>query len=293
MVLHVPVLRGRVIELLAPKPGSTIADCTIGEGGHAEAILEKIIPGGRLIGVDKDQEALDAAAERLKKYGNLVSLIKEDYKNLDKVLSKLGVDRLDGIIFDLGLSSLQLGGPHRGFSFKVDAPLDMRMDTSGERSARDLVNKLAVDELDRIIEEYGEERFHRRIAKAIAQARKIKPIDTTRQLSEIILKALPYRGARIHPATRTFQALRIAVNDELASLEEILRKLPDILEKGGRACIISYHSLEDRRVKNCFRDYAKSGLMKVITKKPITPDIEEVRSNPRSRSAKLRAAERC
>lgn len=293
MFLHVPVHKEKILEYLELKPGLVIADCTIGEGGHAEVILEKITPGGLLLGIDKDQQALEIAAKRLERFKNIIKLAKADYKDLDKVLSEFGIDSLDGILLDLGLSSLQLENAHRGFSIKIDAELDMRMDTTAQTSAKDLVNKLAADELDRIISEYGEERFHRRIAKAIVQARRQEQIRTTGQLSSIILRALPYKRGRIHPATRTFQALRIAVNEELTSLEEILKKLPDLLKKGARACIISYHSLEDRRVKNCFRDYAKSGLMKVITKKPIPSSLEEIRANPRSRSAKLRVAERC
>ena len=293
MFLHAPVLKKEILEYLNPKPGSVIADCTVGEGGHAETILEKITPGGLVLGIDKDQEALEIAAKRLEKFKDAIKLKKADYKDLDEVLSKFEIESLDGILLDLGISSLQLESSHRGFSIKLDAELDMRMDTSAPNTARDLVNKLSADELDRIISEYGEERFHRRIARAIVQARKEEQIKTTAQLTRVILKALPYKRGRIHPATRTFQALRIAVNEELGSLEEILKKLPDLLKKGARACIISYHSLEDRRVKNCFKDYAKSGLMRVITKKPIVPQMEEVRSNPRSRSAKLRVAERC
>jgi 16S rRNA (cytosine1402-N4)-methyltransferase len=289
----VPVLKQKVLDLLKPEPGSVIADCTIGEGGHAEAILEKISPGGMILGIDKDPEALEVASKRLERFGSAVKLTKADFKDVDKALLEFGIDKLDGILLDLGLSSLQLEKAHRGFSIKIDADLDMRMDSQAPETARDLVNKLGEDELDRIIKEYGEERYHRRVARAIVRARREEQIRTTGQLSRIILKALPYKWGRRHPATRVFQALRIAVNGELSSLEDALGKLPDLLKKGARACIISYHSLEDRRVKNCFKDYARSGLMRIITKKPVTPEEEETAANPRSRSAKLRAAERC
>lgn len=280
--------------MLELAPGETIADCTIGLGGHAEAILERITPGGRLIGIDKDAEALEIAKEKLSRFGESVILIHDNFDNLKAIFEKLNIEKADGFLFDLGVSSLQLDTPGRGFSFRYDAPLDMRMDREGETSAADIVNGSGEAELSWILEHYGEERFSRRIAKAIVTQRKAAPIKTTGELVEVILRAVPYKGrhGRVHPATRTFQALRIAVNKELAALEKAIDEAIGLLKSSGLICVISYHSLEDRIVKNKFKEAKASGILELIYKKPLVPGEAEIEENPRSRSAKLRLARR-
>jgi 16S rRNA (cytosine1402-N4)-methyltransferase len=286
---HVPVLLAEVLSGLNPQPGDIFVDGTLGGGGHASALAEKIQPGGQVIALDRDYAAIDAARN------NLVALpikfIHANYCDLPEVLTAENVNAVDGILLDLGLSSDQLSDASRGFSFDADGPLDLRFDTlSGEPAAR-LVNRLSAEHLADLIFHYGEERFSRRIGRAIVEARHHEPIHTSRQLAEIVRRAVPAvaRQQRIDPATRTFQALRIAVNDELKSLEFALRRLPDVLKPGGRLAIISFHSLEDRRVKEAFRDDPR---LQVLAKKPITPHEAEIARNPRSRSAKLRIAER-
>lgn len=298
-----------VIRFLAPKPGGIYVDGTLGGAGHALRILEASSPDGKLIGFDLDEEALRAAAERLSPYGERARLIHSNFSNIAEKLDESGVEHIDGLLLDLGVSSHQLDMGERGFSFREDAPLDMRMDRSSGASAADLVNSLPEQELARIIRDYGEERWAKRIAAFIAAARIQAPIETTMGLVDIIKGAIP-RGAweeRLHPATRTFQGLRIAVNDELASLEKGLDSGVRALNRGGRAVVISFHSLEDRIVKNRFRNLArgcdcprdfprcvcgKKPLMKVLTGKPVKPGETELVENPRSRSARLRAAER-
>jgi len=289
--VHQSVLLREVLEYLNLAPGKIIVDCTLGLGGHAEAILERIVPGGRLVGIDTDSEALASAREKLKEFKDNIFLTQSNFKNIKDVIRKLNVGEIDGYLFDLGISSFQLEKNERGFSLKRNGPLDMRMDRSLDVSAGYLVNTLREDEIARIIKSYGEERFSGRIAKAIVKKR---PLETTTQLAETVSAAVPayYKYGRIHPATRTFQALRIAVNGELEALEGALDEIPDILAKGARICVISFHSLEDRIVKNRFKDYRQRGVFKIITKKPVRPAPEEVVSNPRSRSAKLRVAER-
>jgi len=292
--LHNPVLLREVISFLNPAPGQIIVDATIGGAGHSEQILQKIIPGGMLIGIDRDEETLRLASERLKPFEGSFKLINKNFKHLKETLKDIGVEKVNGIIFDLGISSIQMEAWQRGFSIKNDGPLDMRMDRNQGLTAKDLVNRLSEMELSDTIRDLGEERFHRRIAKRIVEERKKKEISTTAELTEVILAGIPYRHNKykIHPATRTFQALRIRVNDELGSISQALRESLDVMEKLARVCVISFHSLEDRIVKNSFKEFKAEGVLNILTKKPLTPDENEVISNPRSRSAKLRVGER-
>lgn len=282
-----------VISSLNLKPGDVVLDATIGGGGHAREILKGIIPGGRLIGLDQDPVAAKIAEETLKDFKNF-KLINDNFRNLDRVLSKENVKSLGAALFDVGVSSFQLDDKSRGFSLKEDAPLDMRMDPGQELSAYDIVNRYKEKDLADIIDKFGEERFSGKIARFIAQARQVKPIETTKELAGIIHKAIGsrYKGGRIDPATRTFQAIRIAVNDELGAMEEGLKKAVSWLDIGGRIAVISFHSLEDRIAKNLFRGYSDLGIVKIVTKKPIRPSLEETMNNPRSRSGRLRVAER-
>lgn len=294
-------------------PGKIIVDATIGLGGHAEAILEKIAPGGKLVGIDKDIEALKIADAKLKRFEGSYLLFHSDFKDLKAIFEKANVEKADGLLrqgfeglstealakvdgflFDLGVSSLQLDKAERGFSIRYDAPLDMRMNKDDEVTASYLVNKLSEAELDWILKNYGEERFYRRIAKAIVEERRKGVIETTGRLVDIILRAVPYKGkhGRIHPATRTFQALRIAVNKELDALKLALSDAVSLLRPSGLMCVISYHSLEDRIVKEKFKEAKSKGVLEIISKKPITPGEKEIKDNPRSRSAKLRIARR-
>jgi len=279
-----------VMRYLDPEPGEVIVDCTVGEGGHASRILGAIRPGGRLIGIDQDEEVLARTKEKLKDYDGLYTLLWENFKNLDSILKRLKVTRIDGALFDLGLSSFQLEAPARGFSFQREAPLDMRMDKRRKITAFDLVNHLAQAEMAKILRDFGGERWSNRIARQIVRARKNGPITTTTQLAEIVRRAVPDRNRykRIHPATRTFQAFRIMVNQELEALETGLSATIGALAEGSRVLVISFHSLEDRIVKNKFKKFAKAGVLEILTKKPIRPRADEVRVNPRCRSAKLR-----
>ncbi|MDO8602316.1 MAG: 16S rRNA (cytosine(1402)-N(4))-methyltransferase RsmH [Candidatus Omnitrophota bacterium] len=292
--LHNPVLLKEVIDFLNPAPGQIIVDATIGGAGHSEQILRRITPGGMLIGIDRDEEALRLASERLRPFEGSFKLINKNFKYLKEILKDMGVSKANGIVFDLGISSIQMEAWQRGFSIKNDGPLDMRMDRSQNLTAKDLVNRFRETELSEIIRDSGEERFYRRIAKRIVEERRHKEISTTAELSDIILRSLPYshNKYKIHPATRTFQAIRIKVNDELGSIQEALNALPEALEKSARCCVISFHSLEDRIAKNTFKEFKAMGLFNVLTKKPVMAEGEEVVSNPRSRSAKLRAGER-
>lgn len=292
---HIPVMLNEVMALLDPKENDVMVDCTMGLGGHSEAILKKVGPCGRLIGIDRDEQALRLVRERLKSYREQAHFIQGDFRNLDSILGELKIAKVNGILLDLGISSFQLDDAQRGFSFQADGPLDMRMDQNNPVSAFDLVNSMSENELSLILRNYGEERWHNRIARQIIRQRGVHPIATTRDLKEIVLKAVPhkpYGGERIHPATRTFQAIRIAVNGELESLEMALDKYFDFLAPGGRIAVIAFHSLEDRIVKNKFRAFAKEGKIRLMVKKPLRPSDEECRENSRSRSAKLRAAER-
>lgn len=281
-------------------------DATLGGGGHAEAILDQIAPGGRLIGIDRDERALEQASRRLERFGEAVTLIRENFAAIRAVLLALEIDRVDGVLFDLGASTMQFADPQRGFSFAVAGPLDMRMDRRQPTTAADLVNTLPEHDLAALIWRYGEERWSRRIARGIVRAR---PLRTTEELAEVIRRAIPRRAwpRTIHPATRTFQALRIAVNDELLNLENAIPAAAEVLREAGRLCAITFHSLEDRTIKHtflrlsrgCTRSSGPSACndggtrwLRVLTKKPIIPTPEEVARNPRARSAKLRVAER-
>jgi len=263
-------------------------DATVGLGGHAYAILQEIGPRGMLIGIDRDEESLRIARERLS--DPRVLLMQGNFSEMETMIRARGVTAVDGILLDLGVSSLHLRSRGRGFSFASEALLDMRMDRTQKVSARDIVNRYPEYELVRIFREYGEERRARRIAKAIAWRREKKPIQTCTELAQIVEKACGVDG-RIHPATRIFQALRIAVNEELSHLEKGLHAALHLLKKGGRLCVISYHSLEDRIVKHFMGENAKKGMLNIITKKPVAPAPEEKRMNPSSRSAKLRVGE--
>lgn len=292
--MHFPVLLKEVIDNLGLKPGKTVLDATAGGGGHAEEILRRITPGGRLVAIDRDPQAIDRVMKRLEAVGGEVIYAKDDFRNVDRILKEAGIEEVDGAVFDLGFSSFQVDEAEKGFSFLKEGPLDMRFDPGRGVSAREVVNRFTRDELAGIIREYGEERHARKVAEAICAARKKKRIDSTGDLASLIQDAIGgwYRKLRLHPAARTFQALRIYVNDELGAAEEGVKKALGLLSGGGRICVISFHSLEDRIIKNIFRDASRSGAARLITKKPIVPSEAETEENPRSRSAKLRVAER-
>jgi 16S rRNA (cytosine1402-N4)-methyltransferase len=306
---HLSVLPDEVINYLEPHPEGIYLDGTLGGGGHAGLILERCTPGGMLIGIDQDREALQAAGQQLAVFGTAAHLVHGNFGEVSQHLDRLGIPALDGFILDLGVSSHQLDSAGRGFSFQQDAPLDMRMDTSCGGTAADLLNDLPEPELERIIRDYGEERWAKRIAAFIVRARLEAPIRTTFQLVDIIKGAVPKAKweERIHPATRTFQAVRIAVNRELETLESGLRGALDRLKQGGRGVVISFHSLEDRIVKHVFREYAtgctcprnlpvcacnNKPRVRVLTGRPVMATSREIEANPRSRSAKLRAVEK-
>lgn len=288
---HLPVMVSEVLQYLAPRPGAVIVDGTAGTGGHGIAIAPRLLPDGRLVAVDRDPDALTLASQRLTEFTPQVACVPGNYRDLPRLLNDLGVRGLDGLLLDLGMSSLQVDRAERGFSFGKPGPLDMRMDPEAAETAADVVNSRSAEELTQLFGVLGEERYAGRIARRIVQARAQEPITTTEQLARIIAGAVPpaARHGRLHPATRCFQALRIAVNDELGALEELLAALPDLLNPGGRAVILTYHSLEDRPVKRAFLDGQRAGVWTVLTKKPVTPSDEEVRTNSRARSAKLRA----
>lgn len=279
-----------VLSLLEINPSGVYVDATLGEGGHAQLILNELSNEGRLIGIDCDAEALAIARNQLKKFEGKVFFINDNFVNLEEILQQLKITALDGILFDLGVSSLQLFSPRRGFSFRIDAPLDMRMDQREKLTAVELVNTLNEKELVHIFFTYGEERWSRRIAQRIVKERENKPLKTTTDLVNLIFRAFPPLAHRqkIHPATRIFQALRIAVNKELENLEKGLIVAGKFLKKGGRIVVISFHSLEDRIVKRFFR---KNDFV-ILTPHPLRPKKEEIKTNPRARSARLRAAEK-
>jgi len=283
-----------VINYLNLSAGKTIVDATVGTGGHTEAIIKKIMPQGRLVGIDRDCESLKVVSQRLGELAENCDLIYGNFRDLDKILEGLNIKKIDGILFDLGISSFQLDDAQRGFSFQKDGPLDMRLDRNSYISAYDLVNNLNEDEISSLLWNFGQERWHNRIARFLVRKREKSPIATTTELSNVIVEAIParYRHYRIHPATRTFQAMRIAVNRELEVLEEAINKAIDLLSRKSRICVISFHSLEDRIVKFTFRKEAASGKIRIITPKPLFPTFEEVRNNPGSRSSKIRVAER-
>ena len=303
---HIPVLLRETMDALAVRPGGTYIDCTVGGGGHAAEILRRSAPDGRLIGLDQDDNALRAAGERLAPFGDRVTLVRTNFERIAEVAERLGIDGADGVLMDIGVSSHQFDEAERGFSYHHDAPLDMRMDRTQPLSARDLVNEWEEAEIARVIREYGEERWASRIAQFIVRARSQRPIETTGELVEIIKAAIP-AGARReggHPARRTFQALRIAVNDELGALERGLEGALRVLRPGGRLAVITFHSLEDRIVKQTFARWARpctcppdipvcvcgqKPLAEPVNRKPVKASAEELKENPRSRSATLRA----
>jgi 16S rRNA (cytosine1402-N4)-methyltransferase len=292
MAVHEPVMTREVLAFLQPGAGGVFVDCTVGLGGHTRALLDA--GATRVIGLDRDVSALAIAAETLSGYRDRVELVHADYRAIDAVLDARGIDRLDGALADMGMSSYQLEAEGRGFSFQRDDPLDMRMDTSAGPTAADLLRDAPEADIADAIYRFGEERFSRRIARAIVQVRESSPVQTTGQLAAIVRRAVPRRGfSRIDPATRTFQALRIWVNRELEHVDEFLRALARRLNRGARLVVISFHSLEDRIVKHTLRALAQAddARLRILTKKPITPQPEEVERNPRARSAKLRAAE--
>ena len=291
-MMHVPVMTAEVLQYLLPARGGVFVDCTVGLGGHSQALLEA--GASRVIGLDRDRDALARAQQTLAPWGTRVDLVHADYRDCDAVLSARGIDLVDGALADLGVSSLQFDAPGRGFSFQRDEPLDMRMDQSDGETAADLVARATEEELADAIFQYGEERFSRRIARALVQARQDARIDTTGALAAIVRRSIPRRGPmRIDPATRTFQALRIWVNRELDGLDRFLESLVHRLHAGARLAVIAFHSLEDRIVKHTFRALdRRDGLVTVLTKRPLVAGEDEVRRNPRARSAKLRVAER-
>lgn len=306
--VHVPVLLRECIENLNIRPEGIYLDGTLGMGGHSYEIASRL-KTGRLICIDRDESAIERAGRRLAPFKDRVSLVHGNFSDAAAILSSLGIDGADGMLFDLGVSSPQLDEGQRGFSYMLDAPLDMRMDSSSAFSAYELVNHWEEDRLNRILWDYGEERYARRISAAVIAAREKKPVSTTLELVEIIKSAMPAQALREkqHPAKRSFQAIRIAVNDELSAVETMMETAPDMLRKGGRLCVISFHSLEDRIVKNgiaarergctcpreapvCTCGFVQS--LKSVYRKPLLPSPEETERNPRARSAKLRVAER-
>lgn len=286
---HLPVLTEEVLRHIDPAAGRIYADVTLGAGGHARAILERSEPDGALVGTDRDPSALDAAREALAEFGERVMLRKARMRDLREVLTSLGVDRVDGVLADLGVSSAQLDIAERGFSLAHDGPIDMRMDPTEGETALELIGRSDAEQLADVIYQYGEERKSRRIARSLRQAYEEGELETTGDLRRAVHRATGPKRGRIDPATRTFQALRIAVNDELGDLEALLGQLPSVLRVGGVVAVISFHSLEDRMVKHTFRNSAH---LTPLTKRPIVASDEERETNPRSRSAKLRAARR-
>lgn len=303
---HTPVLQDAVIDRLKPTADGVYVDGTVGLGGHAAAILEATAPGGRIIGIDLDVEALDTAQQRLRPFDGRFILINGNFAEMDSLLEVHAISAVDGILLDVGVSSLQLDTPDRGFSFNHTAPLDMRMDThTDDLTAMQVISGSTTEELAEIFRRYGEERFAKRIARRIVQVREETPITTTTALAEIVKQAVPPGRTKIHPATRVFQALRIHVNAELENLSRGLDTAVPLLKKGGHLCVITFHSLEDRIVKRFFRTRARTCIcppktpicicehtatLEILTKRPICPDAAEVQHNPRARSAKLRVA---
>lgn len=306
---HEPVMLGEAVDSLNCRPGGVYFDGTVGGGGHAYEILARTAPDGILIGVDRDDDALAECARRLEAFGNRAILVKENFARIDAILPELGIEKVSGILLDLGVSSHQFDSPERGFGFSRDAPLDMRMDRDDTVTAFDIVNRFPEEKLKKIIREYGEEMMPGRIVRAISERRKLSPIRTTGELAAIIAGALPdyLKKKKIHPATKTFQALRIAVNNELENLHVAIERGIDMLEEGGRFSVIAFHSLEDRMVKEQFRSWEKGCVcppdfplcrcgrtpkLKVLTRRPRMSGEAEIISNPRARSARLRTAER-
>ncbi|MED4585997.1 16S rRNA (cytosine(1402)-N(4))-methyltransferase RsmH [Brevibacillus choshinensis] len=306
---HVTVLRDEAVAGLNIRPGGIYVDCTLGGAGHSSLIASQLTEGGRLIAIDQDDWALDNARERLSSVMDRVTLVKSNFRHIKDIVSDLGLDGVDGILFDLGVSSPQLDEGERGFSYNADAPLDMRMDQQATLSAYDIINEWDEEEIAKIIWEYGEEKFSRRIARQIVQYRAKQPVQTTGELVELIKEGIPAAARRTgpHPAKRTFQAIRIAVNDELSAFKEAVADAINVLRPEGRVSVITFHSLEDRICKQVYQEFAKGctcppsfpicacgneATVKIITRKPILPSAEELEANPRARSAKLRVAEK-
>ncbi|HWM88480.1 MAG TPA: 16S rRNA (cytosine(1402)-N(4))-methyltransferase RsmH [Kofleriaceae bacterium] len=309
---HVPVLADQVVEQLSPRPGRVYCDGTLGAGGHAERVLEAGAPDARLIGIDRDPAALAIARERLARFAARVTFVHATFGDVERVLADLGLGQVDGFVLDVGLSSIQLDEAERGFSFARPGPIDMRMDPSGgDPTALELIRRLDVEELSRVLRDLGEERYHKRIAHRLKEDARAGRLATTADLAKAVEECIPAparRRMRIHPATQTFQALRIAVNRELEQLEQFLDRFPDLLADGGRCAVISFHSLEDRMVKHRFRDLAWSSslppqlaeaagervhpICRLVTRKAVVADDAEVERNPRARSARLRACEK-
>lgn len=306
---HKSVLLEETIRNLKVKPDGIYVDGTLGGGGHAYEVCRQLSAKGSLIGIDQDEAAIEAAGERLQEFGDRVTIIRSNYCNMKKELQKIGITSVDGITLDLGVSSFQLDNAERGFTYREDVPLDMRMDRRGSRTARDIVNTYTENELYRVLRDYGEEKFAKKIARNICTARSEKPIETTGELIELIKQSIPMKMRAVggHPAKKTFQAIRIELNQELEVLRNSLDDMIELLNDGGRICIITFHSLEDRIVKTIFRrnenpctcppDFpvcvcGKMSMGKVITRKPILPNEEEIAENKRSKSAKLRVFER-
>ena len=297
MPLHEPVMTREVLAFLQPERGGIFVDCTVGMGGHALALLQA--GAAKVIGLDRDPAALRLAAETLSPFGDRVELVHSDYRAIASVLESRGIDRVDGTLTDMGMSSYQLAAEGRGFSFQREDPLDMRMDASTGPTAADLLRGADEQDIADAIYKFGEERFSRRLARAIIKARESAPVETTSQLAAIVRRAVPRHGfSRIDPATRTFQALRIWVNRELEGIDDFLKSVAQRLKIGARLVVITFHSLEDRIVKHTLRALAprgsrgvESGPLRILTKKPMTPEPDELERNPRARSAKLRAAE--
>ena len=306
---HRTVLLARTIEYLKVVPGGVYEDCTLGGGGHSLEILKRLGERGRLIGIDRDQNAIKAAGERLASFSDKAVLVHGNFRDIRRIVHGIGITAVVGVVMDLGVSSHQLDQRERGFSYMQDAPLDMRMDRQQSLTAMEVVNTYSEADLARVISGYGEERWARRIAAFIVREREKAPIKTTGQLVDIIKAAIPASARRKgpHPAKRTFQALRIEVNDELGILERAVKDGVDLLKSGGRICVITFHSLEDRKIKNIFRELenpctcppkapacvcGKKPVIRVVTRKPVVPDKEEIQQNPRARSAGLRVAEK-
>lgn len=306
---HRTVLLDRTIEYLKVVPGGVYVDCTLGGGGHSLEILKRLGERGRLIGIDRDQNAIKAAGERLASFSDKAVLVHGNFRDIRRIVHGIGITAVDGVVMDLGVSSHQLDQRERGFSYMQDAPLDMRMDRQQSLTAMEVVNTYSEADIARVISGYGEERWARRIAAFIVREREKAPIKTTGQLVDIIKAAIPASARRKgpHPAKRTFQALRIEVNDELGILERAVKDGVDLLKRGGRICVITFHSLEDRKIKNIFRELenpctcppkapacvcGKKPVIRAVTRKPVVPDKEEIQQNPRARSAGLRVAEK-
>lgn len=295
--VHQPVLAEEIAQLLMTRRDGVYLDGTVGAGGHTAVLLKHLDDGGRVVGIDRDQAALAVAEKVLSSFGSRAVLVHGSYDNLKPALDRVGACEVDGILLDLGVSSLQIDQGERGFSFSKEGPLDMRMDPQERGTAEEFVNTASEKRMETVLRELGEERHAGRVVRAIVDARRKKRIHTTLELADIVSRAIPrkthgYDRRKIHPATRTFQAIRIAVNGEIERLNRFLIEAPSYLRSGGRLAVLSYHSLEDRPVKRAFLDWESRGVLKRLTKKPIVPDETEIRGNPRSRSAKLRVAEK-